>query len=89
MELNLNIKRLECINKMIVGKQTGSPPVFAQKIGVSEATLYRYLRLMKILGAPIEYNPILQTYFYERKGNFMIRFCETESKKKRQLKKNR
>ena len=78
MEFNINTKRLSHINKLICNKQTGSPLEFAKKVGISEATLYRCLRLMKTLGAPIEYDPIRQTYFYKRSGIFIIQFCDTE-----------
>ena len=55
-------------------KGTGSPPEFAQKMGISERSLYEYLKVLKELGAPIRFSRQDHSYYYEIEGQFQISF---------------
>lgn len=57
MSIANQIKLLQRMNSMIRMKATGSPEEFAQRVGVSKATLYRHVDTLKELGADIHYNP--------------------------------
>ncbi|MBL7818778.1 MAG: HTH domain-containing protein [Saprospiraceae bacterium] len=59
---------LQCLRRMdslISLKSTGCPSCFAGKLGISEATLYRYINYLKNLGAPIQYVKDRESYIYE------------------------
>jgi len=55
-------------------KTTGSPPEFAQKMGISERSLYEYLKVLKDLGAPIRFSRQDHSYYYAIEGQFHISF---------------
>ena len=55
-------------------KTTGSPPEFARKIGISERSLYEYLKVLKDLGAPIRFSRQDHSYYYAIEGQFHISF---------------
>lgn len=55
-------------------KGTGSPPEFARKMGISERSLYEYLRVLKDLGAPIKWSRQERSYYYTVEGQFRISF---------------
>lgn len=76
MDFNINLKRLKRINKLVGLRQTGNPKTFAEQLNISQATLYRYLKVMRIFGAPIEYDKSRQTYYYEKPGEMNLRFEE-------------
>ena len=62
------------LDQSIRQKATGSPPEFARKLGISERSLYEYLKALKELGAPIRFSKQDHSYFYEIEGRFHIRF---------------
>ncbi len=53
------------LNDLIRRKATGTPAQLAHRLGISRATLYRFIRDFKELGAPIKYCTTRQTYYYE------------------------
>ena len=55
-------------------KGTGSPPEFARKMGISERSLYEYLKVLKDLGAPIKWSRQDRSYYYSMDGQFRISF---------------
>lgn len=62
------ISYLQCLKRMdtlIHTKSTGCPTCFARRLGVSPASLYRYLNDLKNLGAPIQYCKVRESYLYE------------------------
>lgn len=75
---NYNCKRLDIriiikIHELIKFELTGSPKDFAEKISVSERTIYNYLEYMKTeLHAPIVYNNSKKSYCYD--GECGLRF---------------
>jgi len=68
------IRRLRRIDSMIREENTGAPTEFATKLGVSERSIYGYLRFMKSLHAPIKFCPLKNTYYYDKKGELVISF---------------
>lgn len=68
------IERFEKIDYLIAKKGTGNPATFANKLNISESTLYEYLNELKEKGAPILYNKYKETYFYYEEGRFKIIF---------------
>ena len=72
MAIQNYFERLRQMDRLIRRKATGSPKQFAQKLGISERTLYEYLSLMKIEGAQIEYSAEKQSYYYMLNGYFFI-----------------
>jgi predicted DNA-binding transcriptional regulator YafY len=55
-------------------KGTGAPPDFARKLGISERSLYEYLKVLKDLGAPIKWSRQDKSYYYSIEGQLRISF---------------
>lgn len=66
MQLQKFISRTRRLDKLIRRKSTGSPSQLANRLGVSEATIYRIIQEMKDMGAPIKYCRERQSYRYMR-----------------------
>jgi predicted DNA-binding transcriptional regulator YafY len=64
MKLVEQIERLKRIHKLIDEQQTGVPAEFANKLHISRRQLYNILEDLKIMEAPIEYNPLQRSYIY-------------------------
>ncbi len=62
------------LDQFIRTKGTGAPPEFARKMGISERSLYEYLKVLKELGAPIRFSRQDHSYYYEIEGQFQIAF---------------
>ncbi len=62
------------LDQFIRQKGTGSPPEFARKMGISERSLYEYLKVLKDLGAPIKWSRQERSYYYSIDGKFYISF---------------
>jgi len=69
-------ERLQTIDYLIRIKGTGKPAQLAKRLRISERTLYEFLKMMKDLGAPIEYDRYKESYYYSEKGGFNIRFVK-------------
>ncbi|HEY4287953.1 MAG TPA: HTH domain-containing protein [Puia sp.] len=67
-------QRLNRIDHLIRIKGTGTPGQLAEKIGMSERSMYEYIRLMKEFGAPVVYSRSRKSYYYVEDGSFTIRF---------------
>ena len=67
-------QRLDRIDQLIRIKGTGTPAQLAGKIGLSERSMYEYIRLMKEFGAPVVYSRERQSYYYLNEGRFIVRF---------------
>jgi hypothetical protein len=72
MKQYLNL--LQQLDQFIRRKKTGSPPEFARKMGISERSLYEYLKVLKELGAPIRFSRQEHSYYYEVEGQFFVSF---------------
>ncbi len=68
------LERLQTIDRLIRIKGTGTPKQLANRLNISERSLYEFLGLMKDLGAPISYSKQKQSYYYEWDGRFETRF---------------
>lgn len=68
------LKRFQQIDTLIQKKKTGTAAELAEKIGVSKTTIYRTIKLMKKLGAPVAYNVLTSCYYYRNEGSFVCRF---------------
>jgi hypothetical protein len=74
-----HLHRIETIDRLIRIKSTGNPKVLAQKVNVSERSLYGILAFMKERGAPIAYCRYRKSYYYEHRGHFSFEFVEDVS----------
>jgi hypothetical protein len=77
--LNEIIKRLQYIDNLIREHKTGNAEELAEVVGVSVRTVYKYLDLMKKFGAPIAFNAMDKTYYYETEGSFICAFSISNS----------
>lgn len=71
---NYFLSRLQNLDRLIRIKATGTPQQLADKLSISERTLYETLELMKDLGAPIKYCRHSQRYYYTDEGGFDFSF---------------
>lgn len=62
MKISEYLEKLETIKYLIEHKRAGTPHVLSQKLGISERTLDRMIRLLKDQGYPITYNHFRRTY---------------------------
>jgi len=65
---------MQRINDNILLKRTLTPGEMARQMRISERQLYKYLKCMKELGAPIHFNRMLNRYVYKEDGYFFIGF---------------
>jgi predicted DNA-binding transcriptional regulator YafY len=72
------LHRLIRLDHLINHKSTGTPSSCAQKIGISERSLYDYLKLLKEMGAPVKFSRGRRTYYYTEGGHFHISFLSRE-----------
>ena len=72
------LQRLIRLDHLIQYKSTGTPADCAQKIGVSERSLYDYLKLLKDMGAPVKFSRGRRTYYYTEGGHFHVSFLSRE-----------
>ena len=72
------LQRLIRLDHLIQYKSTGTPADCAQKIGISERSLYDYLKTLKDMGAPVKFSRGRRTYFYSEGGHFHISFLSRE-----------
>jgi predicted DNA-binding transcriptional regulator YafY len=72
------VSRFQTIDKLIQKKNTGNATRLAEKMKISERTVKEFIAVMKELGAPIYYNRKLNSYCYNQKGSFVLRFEASE-----------
>jgi predicted DNA-binding transcriptional regulator YafY len=75
-----SIYRLEYLADLIRRKATGSPRELAEKVGVSERTIYDLINTLKELEGPISYDADRRTYYFRKQGDFRFRFRFMEKK---------
>lgn len=71
MSLKKSLDLMLLIDGGIRGGQTGSPNIFAQRLGISESYLYRIIGDLKAMGAPIVYSRNKNSYIYTQ--NVMLK----------------
>lgn len=59
------IKLLKRIHNLIKRKGTGSPEQFATRLEISRASVFRQIKILKMLGAKIQYSHDRESYVYE------------------------
>ncbi|MEW7279599.1 HTH domain-containing protein [Aquimarina sp. 2201CG1-2-11] len=62
------------IDQLIRIKATGPPEVLALRLEVSKNTIYRTIKTMKLLNAPIIYDFSIQSYVYEKEVGYYFGF---------------
>ncbi|MBW8323717.1 MAG: bacteriocin [Prolixibacteraceae bacterium] len=72
------IELIERIDQLIRLKSTGTPKKFAQRLDISEASLYRLIETIKGMDAPVEFSIRYQSYVYSDEVNFMCGFFRKE-----------
>lgn len=72
------LHRLIRLDHLISHKSTGTPADCANKIGISERSLYDYLKILKEMGAPVKFSRDRRTYFYSEGGHFHVSFLPKE-----------
>ena len=73
-KLTKQIALLKRIDQLVRLRATGRPKQFAQRIGVSEATLFRIIEIMKEFNAPVYYDLAKQSYAYSEPTKFKCGF---------------
>lgn len=68
------LKRLSYLDHLIYAKQTGSPENLAAKLNLSISATFEYIKALKEFGAPIKYDRIRKSYFYDDNGRFLFYF---------------
>ncbi|UJH67227.1 HTH domain-containing protein [Allomuricauda sp. SCSIO 65647] len=77
-KLTQQIAILERIDQLIRLKSTGKPKQLAERLGVSEATVFRMIEIMKEMNAPICYDLTRQSYIYTKMTSFKCGFYVEE-----------
>lgn len=72
------LARIRRIDTLIREGKTGTPAELARTIGVSERTIYQYIKQMKQAGAPIAFNQLTRNYYYREDGRFNCGFSFVE-----------
>lgn len=70
MSLVKAIKRLEYANFLIKKRATGNLETFSRKMDLSKSTVKELIAQMKEMGAPIQYDRIKRSYYYNDDGEF-------------------
>lgn len=70
------LHQLERIDLLIRRKATGTPVVLANRLGVSERTVYNLIEGLRVLGAKVSFCRSTGSYYYE--NNFCFRVIEKE-----------
>ena len=73
-QLTKQIALLERVDRLIRMRATGRPKQLAQRLEVSEATVFRIIDTMKALNAPIYYDLARQSYSYSEATRFKCGF---------------
>ncbi len=77
-QLTKQIALLERVDQLIRLRATGRPKQLAQRLEVSEATVFRIIDTMKALDAPIYYDLTRQSYSYSEATRFKCGFYMEE-----------
>jgi hypothetical protein len=82
MSLLKYVERMKRMDDLILKEATGKPKEFAKKINVSSSQLFKELKEMKVLGAPIEYSPEKESYFYYKNCKMILNFIDESEETK-------
>ncbi len=81
MKFLTQMERYERILKLIKRKATGTPQELANRLDISESTLYEHIRVLKHRGAQIEYCPCRQSYLLHNDFTIAFGSCDLELNK--------
>ncbi|GAB4426149.1 MAG: hypothetical protein OHK0039_44100 [Bacteroidia bacterium] len=82
MPLPVLFTQLLRLHDLICRRATGDTASCAARLGISEATVYRYLRLLRALGGPIAFSYRDHTYYYTEPVDFIIGYrCHPDDKR--------
>lgn len=70
------IDRLLRLDSLISKGFTGTPTKLATKLNLSVRQVYRIIKELQELGAPVYYNYARESYLYEYKGRLLMKFQE-------------
>lgn len=73
-QLTRQIALLERMDQLVRLKATGRPKNLAERLQVSEATVFRIIDTMKELNAPVCYDIVCQSYVYTEPAQFKCGF---------------
>jgi len=84
-QLTKQIALLERVDQLIRLKATGRPKKLAERLEISEATVFRMIETMKELNAPVYYDLSRQSYAYsqptEFKCGFFVEFLDEKTQR--------
>jgi predicted DNA-binding transcriptional regulator YafY len=76
MKLFEQLQQLERLDALIRKEGTGQPPQLAERLGVSERTVYSMLDVLRGFGAEIDYCRRRQSYCCRNKIKFDFKLVE-------------
>jgi transcriptional antiterminator len=76
---------LKYIDSLVKRKATGTPKELANRLNVSESTVYNHINLMKSLDAPIRYCNNRRSYVYDLEGTFNFGFVPLSTQEEKSL----
>lgn len=79
MTLLNKLEMIERIDGLVRRKSTGTPKHLASRLNISERCLFKTLKLMKEMGAPLYYCIARETYVYEYEVSYTIGFQRSSS----------
>ena len=86
MSLRTYMQRIRRLDDLIRRKSTGPPEELAERLGISERWLYKFLRELKEeLDCPITYDSYKQSYVYEERGRVKVGFVQLSRNEKRKV----
>jgi len=74
MKFIKTIERLQKLERLIQTKKTGAPSMLAERLKISRRQLFNILEDLKLMGAPIKYNKVIKSYYYEEEFGLDIQF---------------
>lgn len=80
MSVKKYLLRLERMHQLISRGATGTPEQFARKLNINRSMLYKYLSVMKDLGAPVAYDRFSESYYYTERVEFSPYFLRNQTK---------
>ena len=83
MKLLESLSRIERIDQFVRLKATGTPTQLAQRLRLSERSIFNIIEMMKGMGAPIYYNKVRQSYCYQQDVEFKFGFYCKEGETER------
>jgi hypothetical protein len=67
------LDRIKIIDSLIQHKATGAPAALAEKLGVSESSIYRLIRVMKEdMELSVTFSDSLQSYIYSDEDDAVL-----------------